>query len=304
VSRARQSRSLWIAIAGVPVLFVAIVALQTRIDARMCGEAQTREVLLLRSPSALKKMSLGYNGLLADIYWTRAVQYYGWSVLMRDQKFGLLWPLLDITTTLDPKLLVAYHFGAIFLSQSGTYGAGRTDLAIELVKRGIAANPDRWGLYEDLGFLYYWHLEDYPAAASAYLAGSKTPHAPDWLKIMAARMDQKIGSIETARMLWSEVYESNQNSQVRKLALNTLRGLKAKQDETDLDQLADKYRQRFGRFPSSTAELRDAGLLNGIPVDPEGYAYVLGPDGKARLNPESPVVIPNVPKPPLLPPAK
>ena len=30
-----------------------------------------------RSPKAVKRLSLGYDGLLADIYWTRAVQYFG-----------------------------------------------------------------------------------------------------------------------------------------------------------------------------------------------------------------------------------
>ncbi len=87
-------------------------------------------------------MSLGYDSLLADLYWTRAVQYYGSRAGFADAKFGLLWPLLDIATTLDPKLIVAYRFGAIFLSEPPPAGAGRTDLAIELVKRGIAENPD------------------------------------------------------------------------------------------------------------------------------------------------------------------
>ena len=38
---------------------------------------QEKEELLLRSGPLLKKLSLGYDPLLADIYWTRAVQYYG-----------------------------------------------------------------------------------------------------------------------------------------------------------------------------------------------------------------------------------
>ncbi|MGC2060261.1 MAG: hypothetical protein WA653_18495, partial [Candidatus Sulfotelmatobacter sp.] len=35
------------------------------------------DVLYLNSPKVLKRISLGYDGLLADIYWTRAVQYFG-----------------------------------------------------------------------------------------------------------------------------------------------------------------------------------------------------------------------------------
>ena len=78
-----------------------------------------------------------------------------------------------------------------------------------------------------------------------------------------------------------------------------LRGLKAQEDEAQLDELAGDYQKRFGRLPASIAELRDAGLVRGIPVDPDGYPYAFGPDGKARLNPQSSVVIaPEIKAPP------
>ncbi|MGH9718372.1 MAG: hypothetical protein ACRD4R_16815 [Candidatus Acidiferrales bacterium] len=297
-----HGRPVWIAVAAVPILFASLFVLQRRIDARTRTEADAKEELLLRSPAAIDKMSLGYNSLLADVYWTRAVQYYGERFGTPHATFALLWPLLDITTTLDPKLLPAYHFGAIFLSQPGMGGAGRPDLAVKLVKRGIAANPNRWGLYSDLGFLYYWHFRDYKDAAAAYLAGSKTAEGPSWMRIMAARMDQKGGSIETSRMIWSQIYTSSANPNIRKMALKTLRGLKAEQDEAELDGIAVQYRQRFGHFPSSMDEMRAAGLLRGTPVDPKGYPYILGSDGKASLDPHSPVIIPKAPKtPPQLP---
>ena len=288
-----NQRLTWIAAACVPLLFACVAALQTGIDARTRTAAQQKDELLLSSPSAVRKISLGYDALLADIYWTRAVQYYGNRVGTDHPNFDLLWPLLDIATTLDPKLVVAYRFGAVFLSETGKGGAGRTDLAIELVKRGIAANPDQWMLGSDLGFLYYWRMRDYPDSAAAYLEASKIPHAPLSLKMMAARVAQEGGSLQTSRMIWSQLYESTQNPLVKKRAEEMLRGLKAQEDETQLNQLASEYQKRFGRFPSSLAELRDAGLLRGIPVDPDGYPYTFGPDGKSQLNPRSSVVIPS-----------
>ena len=236
-------------------------------------------------------MSLGYDSLLADIYWTRAVQYYGSRVGTEGARFELLWPLLDVATTLDPKLIVAYRFGAIFLSEPSPAGAGRTDLAIELVKRGIAANPDEWHLNADLGFLYYWRLRDYPNAAAAYLEGSKDPGAPFWLKMMAARISEKGGSLETSRLIWSQIYESSQDKTVRDKAMEMLRGLRAQEDEAQLDELAQEYQKRFGHFPASASEMRDARLLRGNPVDPAGYPYVFGADGKSSLDPQSPIVI-------------
>ena len=48
----------------------------------------------------LKRLSLGYEGLLADIYWTRAVQYFGSQHVHKSEDYRLLYPLLDLTATL------------------------------------------------------------------------------------------------------------------------------------------------------------------------------------------------------------
>ncbi len=298
MSNFSQSRPAWTVAILIPMLFAAIAALQVHIDARTGTAAQEKEELLLRSDTAIKKLSLGYDSLLADIYWTRAIQYYGARAGTRHADWSLLWPLLDITTALDPHLIVAYRFGAIFLSETGDAGAGRADLAVELVKRGIAANPKQWRLYTDLGFLYYWRLGDYTDAAATYLAGSKNLEAPLWVKIMAARIADKGGSIETSRMIWSELYESTKDPNIRKDAEQQLRGLKAQEDEMQLDDLAGEFHKRFGRYPASIEEMQHAGMLAGIPVDPAGFAYVIGPEGKFHLNPTSPIVIPVPPKTP------
>lgn len=289
MSFSNQNRPLWTAIVAIPLLLVALAALQQRIDAETRPPDAQKEELLLPSGTLLKKLSMGYDSLFADLYWTRTIQYYGERAGTRHANFDLLWPLLDVTTTLDPNMIAAYRFGAIFLSEPVPLGAGRTDLSVELVKRGIASNPDDWALYSDLGFLYYWRLKDYPNAAKAYLDGSQTSEGPAWMKLMAARVAEKGGSAETARMIWTELYQSTKDANVRKWAATQLNGLAALEDESHLNELSEQYRKLFGRYPSSTKELRDARLLPGIPADPAGYPYVIGEDGKAHLNPESPV---------------
>jgi hypothetical protein len=286
-----KNRPVWITLIVAPVLFLAIARLQVNIDAHTRSAASQKQELLLRSGPLARKLSLGYDALLADIYWTRAVQYYGSRIGNPHAGYDLLWPLLDLATSLDPRLLTAYRFGAIFLSEPPPIGAGRTDLAIELVKRGIAANPEAWRLDSDLGFLYYWRLKDYPNAAAAYLAASRAPNSPAWLKLMAARVAEKGGSIETSRMIWTELFESTKDLHVRKNAFEKLRGLKAQEDELHLDQLAEDYRKRFGHYPASTTDLRDAGMVNGVPVSPDGLPYRFGPNGKSRLDPRSKIGI-------------
>lgn len=294
----RPSRPLWIALVAAPVLFAAIALLQERIDAQTRSAAKQHEELLLSSGPVLKKLSLGYDSLLADIYWTRVVQYYGSKVANLDPDFELLPGLLDITTTLDPHLLIAYRFGAIFLSEPSPTGAARTDIAIALVKRGIAENPDYWMLDADLGFLYYWHQKDYAAASAAYLEGSKKANAAEWMKLMAARVSEKGGELETSRMIWAQLYQTTKDPQVRKKAIEHLEGLTALRDIGWLNDYAKDYHERFGRYPKSEKELFDAGLIRGIPLDSAGIPYVFGPDGKAQLDPKSPVVLETIPEGP------
>ncbi len=131
-----------------PLGFAGIWRLQHGIDSQLASVSQERDDVLLRSGKLVKRMSLEYAPLMADIYWTRVVQYYGNKHVRGQANLDLLWPLLDVTTSLDPNLIVAYRFGAMFLSQAPPTGAGRPDQAVELIRRGIQANPDYWRLYE------------------------------------------------------------------------------------------------------------------------------------------------------------
>ena len=287
----------WLAAIAVPVLLVCVVALQRGIDSQRNILEKQSDELLIQSGPLLKRLSLGYDALLGDLYWTRAVQYYGAKLPTSDRDFHLLAPLLNVATTLDPNLIPAYHFGAFFLSEKQG-GAGRPDLAVDLVKKGIAANPDNIQISADLGFLYYMRLKDYQKAAAAYLETSKIPGATQLFKVLAARIATKGGALDTSRMIWSEVYETTQDEQVKKRALEALKGLKAQSDEMQLDQLAEDYRSRFGRYPQSTRELVDAAMIKGIPLDPDGFPYVFGADGKSQLDPKSTVTIdPGAPAP-------
>jgi len=284
-------RAVLLALVAVPVLFVMCAAQQVRIDAETRSMNQGDEELLLRSGWLVRNLSLGYEPLLADIYWTRVVQYYGTRARKPGATYESLWPLLDITTTLDPKLMIAYRFGAVFLSERPPVGPGRADLAVDLVKRGIAENPDEWRLYQDLGFLYSIRLKDYQKASDAYLEGSKNPHAQIWMKVMAARVAESGNALETSRLIWMEVYANTKDELIRRRATQQIRALDAAIGLKKLNESSEDYWRKYGRFPTSMQELRDAGLVGGALQDPEGYAYVMGPNGVPQLNPKSPIVL-------------
>ncbi|HYH00439.1 MAG TPA: tetratricopeptide repeat protein [Terriglobales bacterium] len=249
---------------------------------RVRARTTEEEALYIPSAAVLKKASLGYTGLMADIYWTRAVQYYGRRHVDGMATYPLLYQLLDISTTLDPQLLVAYQFGSIFLSQKSPSGAGQPDKAAQLVERGIAANPSDWTLYYNLGFIYY-DMGAYREASEVFLRGSQVPNANPALHVLAATTAEKGGNPETARLLWTKIYETSSAESVRKNALQHLIALKIDEEVPTLERLVRKFRESTGRTPSNFEEMVAAGWLTDVPVDPTGQIYRLLPDGRVEL---------------------
>jgi tetratricopeptide (TPR) repeat protein len=269
--------------------FVCVWQLQERVDAERTKLQLESEELALRSPGVMKRLSLEYAPLLGAIYWTRAVQYFGEKHREHDSNLQQLWPLLDIATTLDPNLTIAYHFGATFLSDAPPRGAGHPDQAVALLERGIQANPNHWRFYQDLGNVYYFDKKDYVKASQAYEEGSRLPGTPVFMKIMAAKIAAEGESLETSYALWLDLYQTTTNKEVRKNADDHLRLVKMQMDLRALNQIADNYERQTKRRAASIQDLANAGLLSGQPVDPEGFPFVLGQLGRAEPNPKSPL---------------
>lgn len=263
--------------------FAGSVLVLQKLDAARGSQATLEEVLYLPSGKVLKRLSLGYSSLLADIYWTRAVQYFGARHIHHAARYDLLYPLLDITTDLDPNLIVAYQAGSIFLSQEPPEGAGQPDKAVALVEKGIKENPDYWRLYFTLGFIHYLDRKDYKAAQQAFEKGSENPNAQPWMKVMAAKMAENANDITTALDLWHAVYDTTREPTTRDTALKHIASLQAEAAIAELTRRVNYYREKTGMQASSWSDLIRAGLLRGVPVDPSGAPYELLPDGTVKV---------------------
>jgi hypothetical protein len=253
-------------------LSISIFLLQRVDEAR--PQATLEEVLYLPSPQIVKRLSLGYEGLLADVYWTRAVQYFGNHHAAGAEHYDLLAPLLDIATKLDPHLVVAYDFGANFLAPDPPNGAGDPRAAIKLTEYGIQNNPNEWHLYYNLGFIYYLDLKDYGPAADAFAKGALIAGAHPFLRVLAAQMAEHAGETQTARTLWATAYETSRDKDIRANAAAHLRALQIDDDVTKIEAMADEYYKVNKHYPASFADLRIE-----TPLDPLGEPYRLTADG-------------------------
>lgn len=261
------------------VLFVLVFLVQSRIDDAFGEYRATEEILYVENGELLKRATVGFESLVADLYWLRAVQYFGGKRLeVTNKNYDLLQPLLDITISLDPNFKIAYTYGATFLSEPFPLGAGRPLQGIELIDKGIANHPRYWRFYLDKGFVYYWYLKDYEKAAQVFLEGSKIEGAPYWMVATAGRALARGGDRTTSRALWQILHDSAETVQQRENANLHLQQLDALDEMDELEKLVERFREEKGRYPESFQELVIAGLLRAQPVDPSGVPYVLDPE--------------------------
>jgi tetratricopeptide (TPR) repeat protein len=269
-----------ILVAGLCLLY----PLQGWVERASPREAVSEETLYFSSGETVKKMSLGLHGLAANVYWIRTLQYFGKKIDQhggiraaantRDIKMDLLAPLLKIITTLDPRHVPAYRFGAIFLPERDF------PAAVELLERGVRENPNEWRLYQDLGFMY-WQVGDYENASQWYERGGRVPDAPWWMRDLSGVMKIKGGTRETARAVYSS-YLNSDDERIRAQAEYRLKQLQASDEMDALNRALARYKEQTGACPSDLRQLAPALRAmrfpvnqEFMPVDPSGFPYRL-----------------------------
>lgn len=273
--------------AAVVVLLVAAVSLQALREGIAPPRAAAVPTLWLQSTGVARRLALSFTDLAADVYWMRAVVHYGSErrAPAAPGRYALLYPLLDLTTSLDPHFDVAARLGAIFLSEGYPGGPGRPDQALALLEKGLKNDPHRWQYRHDIGFVHYWWLKDYPEAARQFELASRLPDAPPWLRTMAALTLTKGGDRAGARQLWTELHDTADIDWLREAADYRLRQLAALDDIDALNAIVARGRARaldWGAFVR-------AGILPAVPTDPAGQPYLLTADGTVTIDPRSPL---------------
>ena len=242
------------------------------------------EGLYLNDKTA-RRMSLGFNGVAADWYWMRSLQYVGKKMISYEGDINLddlshlnlklLAPLLDTATTLDPEFIGAYSFAAVVLP------AIDVQQAIRLTEKGIAANPNAWRLYYHLGYIY-WRQGQYQTASEIFGRGAQIPEAPVWMKALQAKMFAEGGSRTTAREIYAHMYEEATDDQMRVMAHRRLLQMDSLDQRDSLQKLFAAYKTRTGKCPDSWRELepifraaRTPVDQSSAPLDPSGAPYIL-----------------------------
>ena len=198
--------------AAAPVVFCLLALATFRVQ-----EFRTRPYLYanlyLPSGKFVEQTSLGYKELAADLVWFQAVQYFG-GYAKGQHSLAYFNGLIDIVTDLDPHFEFPYVFGAIVMSQDmGDFSRG-----VEILKKGMRANPESWEFPFEIGFLYYITTGDATAAAHYFDLASRIPGGGDRARRFAAFVYSKTGHAETSIRMWEELAETSDQPYMRDMA--------------------------------------------------------------------------------------
>ncbi len=206
-------------------LAVALVAGLSALASEVRGDqrsAHADERLYLPDGRFLRLASLGYHAPAADYTWLQAVQYYG-GFRRGEHDLRYFDGLVEAVTTLDPRFEDAYIFSALVHCIDSVDHAG----AVDVLKRGLLANPDSWRLHFEVGFIHYVFTGQFGLASRWFATAAEQPGASDFCRRFAAWSAGRDGDVLGSIYLWENLRETTENTDMRDLATRMVESLEA-----------------------------------------------------------------------------
>ena len=200
----RQTAALTVVLVG--ALGVAIAA-QGGLQRQRLAWPVVEEAVLVPSPAAARIMSLGYRELVADLFWTRTLVYYGEGL---SENLSLAWvdSLVATVNALDPLFRRPYRWGAFATTyKRGAATQEEFKASVRVLERGVKAFPEDHELLWLLGLRYTFDLaaaDDAEKTRNAERGATymeramRAPGAPATYALSAAALRTRLGQTERA----------------------------------------------------------------------------------------------------------
>jgi hypothetical protein len=177
--------------------------------------------LYLPSGKFVAEASLGYRELAADLVWFQAVQYFG-GYAKSQHSLAYFDALIGIVTDLDPHFTFPYIFGSVVLTQD----LGDFERGVEILKKGMLANPTDTEFAFQIGFLHYIAGGDVSGAVRYFDLARRLPGGHPRAERFAAFAAGKSGHVETSIRMWEEIAETAEQPYMREVAERYLERLR------------------------------------------------------------------------------
>lgn len=158
-------------------------------------------------PGHARVLALGFDAIMADYHWLRAIQVVGGSAEVDRERATEIGQLVDVVTTLNPHVDHPYRFAAIWL----THDEAQVRESIRLLRRATEFHPDDWQDYFYLGFAQFFYLGEYEQAAESLERAMKLPGSPHYLPRLVARLKAQSHDLQIAEVFLREMLRNSRN---------------------------------------------------------------------------------------------
>jgi len=248
----------------------------------LCAQPETgREVRerpgLLAAVSRRPEFAFGFRNVLADVAWLEAVQVAG-NLKMVPADYDRLYQLLNVEANFDPKFDIPYLLGGLVLGESQDHAKK----ALEVFERGKREYPADWRFPFYIGYTNYFSLGETEAAGKAMAEAARLSGSPAYLPGLASRMLSEAREPGAALAMLETIVRQEGDPSRRAVLERRIREVTVERDLLALERAVESYREKMGAAPRALSDLVRAGILSGIPEEPNGGRYLMEPGGKVR----------------------
>jgi hypothetical protein len=247
------------------LILLILLAVTERKGFKWVPKQKREELLYFPSNKFVEAITGGFDVLMSDFLWMETGNYFG-KHRRTDKNYPYLYHMFDIITDLDPKFLPVYTLGTIMVATD----AKETDMAMELLNKGMRDNPKLWQIPFTKGFIYYVHKKDPLKASRWFLLASYKEDAPEIVGKFATWTLYKSKGVEVTLSLYMRLYNVSSSEIFKEKAIKGI-------GKVISDQYK-KFHMDKGYYVESIFELYRTGYLPFIPEIPGGVFDIK--DGK------------------------
>jgi hypothetical protein len=183
-----------------------------------------------------------------------------------------------VEADLDPKFEMPYLLGGLVLGES-THHARK---ALRVLGRGREQYPADWRFPFYMGYTSYFSLGETETAGKAMAEAAQLPGSPAYLPGLASRMLSEAKDPGKALAMLETIVRQESDPLRRAVLERRIREVTVERDLQALEWAVESYREKMGAIPRELSDLVRAGILPGIPAEPNGGRYRMEPGGKVR----------------------
>ncbi len=236
------------------------------------------EIAFLPTGEFIKGAALGYDSLLADVFWVRASTLFGTNFGDEDQQwYSWLYHMVDLATDLDPEFRAAYKYGGTMLRVNGVF----VDQSSLIFQKGMKELPDEWYFPFAIAMNFYLHRDDRALAGDYLTRAAKTGNGPFYLRNLAASMLSDSDRLESALLFLEEERRTVRDEKAQRAVDIKILETRYNIGQRDAGAVVAQYRRATGSLPRQPSGVASAGMQ--LPPDPLGGEWTWDTSDEAEL---------------------